>query len=280
MPLGGILSTASAGLGLIKGVAGFFGGKSDEEKAREELGKLKTPFYKIQDEYYQNRNLAAQQAEQGLPSAVRDYNTTENQRGFGSSIGAIEQVGGSPSDIAKLYSGFTDSVNRTGAADAEMQFKNMQYFMNQNQDLAAQKTKQWAINEYDPYQKKLKEITQRISAAKQNQNNSLNDAIGSIGAAGTSMQNQDLLKAILAKKQADPYTAPQNPNVVYNAPTNNTAQDNPVSFRIPNQEPAWAAPQTDVNGNQINVAPQMPSAQAAPEDGTDNYSIFDIIKKI
>jgi hypothetical protein len=214
MPLGGqMASMISSGVSNlmtpIKSLIGFIGAGKDEKRALEEKSKLKTPFYKIQDEYYQNRNLAGNMAGQGMPSAIRDYNLMENERGFSSGIGAIQQAGGSASDIAKLYSGFTDSLNRVGVEDANMQLKNIGYFMNANKDVAGQKTMQWTINDYSPYQNKLKEITKRIEAAKINKNNAMNDMIGSIGAAGTAMQNKDQLNSILTPSQPDPFVSPE-----------------------------------------------------------------------
>lgn len=205
MPLGGALTTGSAILGAAKGIGNFISGHNDEKKANEELSRLQKPFYKIQNEYQQNTNLAGSMAGQGLPSAAKDYLTTESQRGLGATIDNISASGGSPSDVARAYEIYTRSIDRNAAEDATAQQQNIQNFMKQNTDLAAQKNIQFGINENQPYQNKLKEITERISAAKQNQNNGLNTAIGSVGAAGTGLTNQDLLNNLF-KSQA---TAPQ-----------------------------------------------------------------------
>lgn len=181
-----------AGLGIAAGAAQFFDSLAKEKKAKEELKRLKQPFYKIQDEYFQNRNMAGVLAGGGMPAASKDYYTTESHRGLGASISAVLQGGGDPSGISRVFDVYNRSIDRTTAMDAEQQIKNIQYFMGVNKDLAGQKTMKWALDEYQPYQNKLKEITQRRAAAERNKWEGIQTAIGSTGAFATSQQNNDL----------------------------------------------------------------------------------------
>lgn len=199
-----MLSVGSAVLGAGSGLVGMFTEAAKERKAKEELSRLAQPFYKIQDEYFQNRNIAGAAAGQGMPSATRDYVTTQTERGLGAGISAIQQGGGSPSDVANLFDVFTQSTNAIGAKDAEIQLQNIRGFMDANKEVAAQKNIQWGVNEFQPYQNKLKEITQRRAAAELNQNNFLNQAIGSTAAAGTALTNQKLLEGLMKGNEASP----------------------------------------------------------------------------
>ena len=198
MPVGEVLQVGSAILGGIKGIADFFGSQSEEEKAREELSRLKQPFYKIQDEYNQNRNIAGANAAAGLPDETVNYYTTEAQRGLGSTLNAVNSVGGSPNDAAKLLDVYSRNINQVASQDANQRIKNMQTFFDANRELAGQKTMKWTLDEYRPYERKLKEITERIGAAKQNKNNALNSFIGSTAAAGTSLSNADLINKLFS----------------------------------------------------------------------------------
>lgn len=252
MPLGGSLSVASTALGVVKGVGDFFGAKSEEKRAQEELARLKTPFYKIQNEYTQNRDIAANLAGSGLPDATKNYLTTESQRGLGSSIAGTTQNGGSPNDAARLYEIYQNSIDKTAASDANARIGNIQNFMNVNKELAGQKTMKWTLDEYQPYQRKLKELTQRIGAAKQNQNNALNAGISSLSAGGTALSNNYLMSQLFGNRSQGGNSGA----LQYNSPTNNIAQDNPVSFQAPQQD-TWAT-MTDINGNPINQAPPRP----------------------
>lgn len=259
MPLGGGLTIGATALGVAKGVGDWFGANSEQKKAEEERSKLQQPFYKIQDEYLQNRNIAGNLAGEGLTESAKDYLTTESQRGLGTSLGTTQQAGGVGSNTAgKLYDTYLRSIDRTGAEDAEQKIKNIGNLMNVNKELAGQKTMKWALDEYQPWQRKLKEITERISAAKQNKNNALNTAIGALGAGGTALSNSSLMSNLFSGNNG--VTSSSSLESVsplqYNNPTNNVAQPNPVSFQAPAQN-TWAQ-QTDINGNPINQTPPRP----------------------
>lgn len=201
-PIGDILSVGAPIAGAALGIAQYFGANKDIREAREELNELDTPFYKIQDEYFQNKNMAGELAQGGLPAATKDYLASERDRAFGSSVSGISQTGGGPNDFAGLFDSYNRSLNQTAAQDAAAQVENIKYFAGANKDLAGQKTTQWALNEYQPYQNKLKELTQRIAAGKQNRMGGLQTAIGGVGAAGTALQNKGLFG------DDDPVTAP------------------------------------------------------------------------
>jgi len=196
MPLGTALALGSAAAGLVKGTFDYFKERKAQKKAEEELSRLKQPFYKVQDEYSQNRNIAANNI--GMADETKNYYTTEAQRGLGAGISAINQGGGSPNDVAGLFSAYDNSINKTAAQDAQMRVSGIQNFMQANKDLAGQKTMKWSLDEYQPWQRKLKEITERIASSKVNQSNSIGTAIGSAGAAGTALSNNDLMKQLFA----------------------------------------------------------------------------------
>lgn len=224
MDLGTGLQVGSLALNAIKGIGTLFGAKSEEEKAREELERLKMPFYKIQDEYIQNRNISGNMASTGLPDATKNYYTTEAQRGLGGGLNAVMTAGGTPNDVNNLLDVYNNSVSRVAVEDAQARLQNIQNFMNVNRELAGQKTTQWSLNEYAPYQRKLKEITERIGAAKQNQNNSFNNIIGSVSAAGTALSNNDLMNRLFANRSSSTGDAGRVMDVT--APTNSVAAPN------------------------------------------------------
>ena len=201
LTLGTALQVGSAIGGAVKGIGSLFGAKSDEQKAQEELAKLKTPFYKVQDEFYQNRNIAADLAQGGLPDTSKNYYTTEAQRGLASTISGMNRAGGdgSPNDAGNYLDVYLRNINRVAAQDAETKLANIQNFINLNREVAGQKITQFTLNELRPYERRLKELTNRIAAAKQNQNNAWNTAIGSVSAAGTALSNADLMAKLFSK---------------------------------------------------------------------------------
>jgi len=212
MPAGGLVTAAAIG-GTALGIGKFIKGIKENKKAKEEMANLKQPLYKIQEEYKQNRDLAANMAEQGMPSAQRDYATTEMQRNFGSGVSATLQGNGDVDNIAKLLDVNNRSLANLAAQDSATHFQNIDRFLSANKDLAGQKTMKWSIDEYQPYERKINELKQRMSAATQNTWGGLSDAVSGIGALGTGMQNTNLINSQIAKNKqgidnSDPF-APQ-----------------------------------------------------------------------
>lgn len=216
--IGKVASPVSAGLGILEGGIQLFSSIGKERKDREALNKLQQPFYKIQDEYIQNKNLSESQAQGGLPTATKDYLTGESQRGLSAGISGVLQSGGSPNDINKLFDTYNKSIDRTAAEDAEVHQKNIDYFMGVNKDLAGQRVTQWALNKYQPYQEKKKQLSENILADKTNAYGGANTAIGSVGALGTSLENNSLLKMLFKTNNSsskDGYSSP-NPTDPFN----------------------------------------------------------------
>jgi hypothetical protein len=193
------ISAASEGLSAIEGGYQFVDNIIQRNKNRRELRNMHDPFYKIQDEYYQNRNLAGNTAEGGMPSAQKDYVTGEMQRGLGAGISGVLQSGGSPNDINKLFTSFNKSIDATGAEDAAQHIKNIQYFQDANRDLAAQKNIQFGFNKVMPYQRKMAQLNQNIANEETNAFNGANQVVGSLGAFATSNQNNKLLDQFKSK---------------------------------------------------------------------------------
>ncbi len=253
------LTLASTALGVVKGVGDWFGANKEEKRANDELSRLKQPFYKIQDEYKTNQNIAGSLAGEGLTEDAKNYYTTEAQRGLGSSIGATQANGGvGGNDAGRLLDVYLNNVDKTAAQDAQAKIGNIQNFMNVSKELAGQKTMKWALDEYQPWQRKLKELTERVAAAKTNKSNAINTAIGSIGAGGTALSNSDQMGSLFRGNNgatSNNLLESVNP-LQYSQPTNFVAQPNPVAFQAP-QQGTWAA-QTDINGNPINQTPPRP----------------------
>jgi hypothetical protein len=256
------------------GGAQFFKGLSDRHKDEKALSALKQPFYKIQDELIQNRNQSEQLAGQGLPTAQRDYMTQEAQRGLGSGLDAILRAGGGVNDASLLLSQYNQQIGKVGSEDAAQHLANIQYFQKANADVAAEKTKQWSINEYQPYEAKLKELKQNVATNQANQWQGLTTAVGGVTAGLTANSNAGLIKKLFADKSTgqtqDPFkkqlpgvaptksgvTSPAasvtgiNPNV--NSPLNTNGYD--PNYPLPNFDPdTWGALRMDAWSEGSNI---------------------------
>jgi hypothetical protein len=205
-PTGGYLTAASDVLSSVEGGIELFSNLAKEKKDKAALASLHPAFYKIQDEYYQNRNLTSNLAQGGLPSSTKDYLTGETQRGLSAGIsGTLQSGSADPNAIAKLFSGYNNNaIDKTAAEDADQKIKNIQYFMKANSDLAGQKTTQWALNEYQPTQEKKKQLNENIAAEQKNVAAGANQLLGSVGATGTSLSNNSLLNNRYKKTSPSP----------------------------------------------------------------------------
>ena len=193
MPIPAI-APAIAAAGANAGMAIYSAIQLKKDKA--ELSRLTPAFYKIQDEYFQNYNQAASDAQSGLTQGSKDYYTDEVSRGLGTGISGVLSAGGGPNDIAGLFDKYQRGIRGVAAEDSQKQLENIRYFMSTAKDLAGQKTIQWGVNEYQPYQNKLKELTQRIAADKQNIWGGIQGVVGAGQAAVTAGQNDSLLKGL------------------------------------------------------------------------------------
>jgi hypothetical protein len=204
-----IAQAASSFGGTLKGGIDFLSASKQLKADKEELARLEPVFYQVRDEYYGNRNSAAENAQSGITQGAKDYFTDMSSRGLGTAVSGVSAAGGSVNDINRIFQSYNDSMRRFSAEDSEKHLNNIQYYQQVNKDLAAQKNIQWAVNEYQPYQNKLKELTQRIAADKLNKNNALNDVISGIGMAGQAFSN-DNMHGKLFGDEAGSVTAPDN----------------------------------------------------------------------
>lgn len=188
--IGGLVSAGQA-----------IGGASQLQKDKAELKRLTPAFYKVQDEYFRNERQAAGLAGQGLTAGAKDFYSDMAGAGMGASISASLQGNADPSVVSKIFDSYNNSIRKLATDDAEMQINNIKYYQQVGKDLAGQKNQQWAINEYQPYQNKLKELTQRISADKQNIWNGVQGIVGAGQAAVTATQNEKLLQGLFGEKK-------------------------------------------------------------------------------
>lgn len=262
--LTGGLITAGAVLSAGGGLAKIIGGDKAYKEAKAEQEALKRPFYDIQDEYTQNRNILANRAEQGLGSAAKDFATTQLEQGVGAGISAVQQAGGDPNVIAQILQGYNQSVNELAAQDAMMQTQNIGRFIEANKDLAGQKTIQQQINEFNPYYDKMAYTSQQMNIAKQNKTQGWNDFLGSISAAATAMSNDELQKAQIGALNRSGQPA----NMPTAAPTLNTMPTSAAPLLYPIQR------QTSPPAYQPNV-PLNPQQAANNPYGANQYPILD-----
>jgi hypothetical protein len=185
--------TASAVVGAVGALSKVATGISQNAKAKKLEKRNVRPTFNIQDEYFQNRDVAASGAQHGLSEKAINYHTTEAQRGLSAGIGATLQAGGDVNNIMGLNDTFNRSIERIAMQDAEAQTEKIKTFMQMNNAVAGQKTQKWVIDKYEPYKDTARAVAQMRAAGQQN----IQTGIGELGATGaayaTGTFNQDML---------------------------------------------------------------------------------------
>lgn len=203
--------TIAAVGGLALGAAKFISGLSAQKSAQKSQANLKRPFLKVQDEYYQNQNIAKELATSGLPIDVTNQLARERAKGLTTSLDALKQTAGGPNAFASLNKSFDDSLLNQSSLNAQQQLKNIEYFMNVNKEVAGQKTTQFGVNELQPYENNLKQLNERIATSEQNKWEGISEGIGSLSAIGTGNSNSGLLSKLFGSGRGDvsaPYGTP------------------------------------------------------------------------
>ena len=230
---------AQAAVGLVQTGIGLV----QSSKARRELEGLEQPFYKIQNELFQNRNLAANQAQMGVPQATMDYMTGETQRGLGTSVSALRQTGGSANNVADLFAQYQRGIQQNAAMDAQQRVANLGSFLKENQEIAGQKTMQWTINEFQPFQNKTAMLQNQIAQGNQMMGAGISGALGGAAAYGTATQNQDLIAQLKKLGETPPVDQSVATNLLQAYGGNNPTDIAPPSnSSAPQQAPYYLRP--------------------------------------
>lgn len=241
-------SIVLGGLQAGKGIFDIFKGGSDYRRAKSEMDRLQRPFYEIQKEYEQNRNLAGSFAGQGLPTSTRDYYTTESQRGLGSAFETSTTMGGSPNDVSNILDTYMRNIGQIAAQDATARLANFDRFINENSKMAGQKITQWHMNKFQPYADKMSLLSQQMNIAKQTQNAGWNSIIGAGQSIISNMQAEEDRRAI-------------NPKV-------KTTNDEPLNLNLMNTSIARMMVEKDNE--------PIPAVQPPPEYTARSLGMFNI----
>lgn len=251
-----------AGTAVYQGVSAANAKKKDEKAARD----LVKPFYQIQKEYYQNRDIAANLAEGGLPDSSKNYLTTEAQRGLGTGIAALENNGSTnPNDIARLADVFSNSINKTAATDAQMKIQNIENFMKYNTELAGQKTIKWSLNEDQPYKSRLKQLNQNIAVDKANINNAINTGVSAVSSYGVSRANANLMKDLFKDR------TPKATEQTLNNSLDKSFEDFKASPQSVSNMPIGTNPISDADNAMFNPAGQQTNTSNNPYGAGNAY---------
>ena len=174
------LGIAGAGVA-IEGIEAL----SQNAKANALQKQLKTPVDSIPLEFFQNREIARQMAQIGLPS--QQYNNSINN--INSNQAAALATAQNSNNPAGVIQGVVGQTNRAkanlDAEDAQARENNQRYFIQENSQLGHRKDQQEQANVFDPYTRDFNLMQAYRGAGQQN----LNTAAGQAGQLGLAYLN-------------------------------------------------------------------------------------------
>lgn len=166
--LGGWIGLASSAIGLV---SGLFRGRQARRMEKENP----YPTAEVDPLLAENRAIAQQMAQGGLPRAQYNLALQNNQRNLAGALRAAQTSG--RVNVASILNQANQATLQLDAADAAARMQNQRLAMQQNSALAAENQRVWSWNEAQRYQELAGRIAQLRTAGQQ-------DLWGGIGMLG------------------------------------------------------------------------------------------------
>ena len=198
-----------AGLGLGYGA---INGAIQNHKANEIQKGLQDPTYHIPGEFYQNREIARQMAEIGIPQ--QQYNNAVNGINQNSAAGlaTLSRSANPGAGVTSVTRQADNATNTLAAEDAQARENNQRYFIGQNSAVGNQELAKQQNDVFDKYTRDFNQMQAYRGAGQQSINNTVSGA-------------QQLGLAYLNYKKPAP-TPPEVPNIDPNVQTGNLSANN------------------------------------------------------
>lgn len=171
------LGAVTAGIGLVQGVAGYFGAK----KARKQLEGLQSPTYtpvKSITDYYNNALNRYQQSPQ--QSNLYKMQAQNIARGTAQGIAGLQDRRSAISGISGLIQGQNDAQLKALAASEQDQNQKFAQLGAASQAMGAEERQAWNVNQMMPFERKYNQLSQKAQA----NNQLMNAGLQNIGGGG------------------------------------------------------------------------------------------------
>jgi len=177
----------------IKGGIGIY----QQIQAKKKADANKRSDFNIEDEYFDNRDIAARLAQGGIDEASLDYYGDMAGRGLNTAASSILQGGGNINDINRAYDTYLQGTRSIAAKDSELRRENILNYLDKNSEIAKLKTQKWALNEYQPF-------LDTAEAAAREKEAGISNLVGAVqeGAAIAASEQQRKLYEDLLREQA------------------------------------------------------------------------------
>lgn len=196
-----------AGAGLAYNV---INGVVQNNKADNLQKSLKDPVYAIPQEFYENRAIARQMAQVGLPQ--QQYNNAVNgiNQNNASAIAAASKTNNPGAAISSITRQSDNANAALTAEDAQARESNQRYFMQQNSALGNQELAKQQNDVYDKYTRDFNQMQAYRGAGQQNINNAITGA-SQLGMTYLNYNNNNPAQQTFAQRDGTPTLAAGSP---------------------------------------------------------------------
>lgn len=158
------------------GTAGYNAYKAN--KTKKELKALGDVDYTIPQGYADNVGVTANElAQGGIDAETLNAILGQFQQQFSSSTNATLQAGGGVNDIAKLYGGFNDSVEKLGVQSSLLRNQKLENYLQSVSTYAGQEALKWKLNQYDRNRNDKASGAMALQGFNQGTNSGINMAV-------------------------------------------------------------------------------------------------------
>lgn len=170
------------------------------------------PTFDIQQEYFDNRDIAAERAQHGFGEESLDFYSDQAGRGLSTSLSSLLQGGGGINSVQGVLDTYQQGIRSVAAQDAQLQNENIRYFIDRNADVAKQKVQKWVIDKYEPFKDTAAAAAQERAAGFQN----ISTGLGEATATASSFATGNLYEGLLKNPAAPPAAAAGDSTSYYN----------------------------------------------------------------
>jgi hypothetical protein len=180
-----VASAVSAG---VSGVGAILSGILQTSKANRLEKRTVRPTYTVPTQVGQNVNISKTMAQSGLPDEQYNNAVSGINRNQASAFNAIRGNTNGLLGVNNIVTASNDAVNNLNVADGQAKIRNINTYMNQNQNAADYTDKAFQYNKADKYA----EVAAKIAQLRRGGNTSLFNGInGASQIAGSYLNSKE-----------------------------------------------------------------------------------------
>lgn len=191
--------------------------KGKEKKEARKLAQQR-PTYNITPEARSEESLASSELSRGMGAEAEQAYNDDLERGYSTSIGAIEKYGGGVNNVAQVYDSSEQGRQRLSLMKEQLRVNNINNVVNSYRNMAEQRDKQFQINQYAPYTDEATANAQARQGSANLEASAFNSAISAAGQYASGQQMKNFFKTQSNNGGSPSFSMPSSQRQVGNGP--------------------------------------------------------------